>query len=421
MADGDHPHAYLAALIERSRGILGGNLVGAYAAGSVALDAYQPGRSDIDVALVTAEPLDDTEKHALVAALRHEALPVPARGLELVVYTRASAGSGTTDPGFEVELNTGPAMAFRATYDPADRPAADGRFWYALDRSILSGLDGALLGPPAREVFADVAPDDLRALLVEALTWWLRQPGDPGDGVLGACRSLVRVRDGEWLPKIAAAQRLVAYGYQPAAVVEAAVAERLETGPPPPSVAAQAFQRAVRTETRGTRLRLLTEADLPELVALQEAGGITGLGHIFPQDTNPFPRERVADRWRTEIADPGTEALAVEVDGRLEGFVALRGDELLHFGTAVDTWGTGLAEDAHDLAVERLSRRGVDTARLWAFADNQRAVRLYERLGWRRTGEIRPTTFPPFPTLVAYTLDLTPPSASGMGDRLRAV
>ncbi len=173
MADGDHPDAYLAALVERSRGILGGNLVGAYAAGSVALDAYQPGRSDIDVALVTAEPLDDTEKHDLVAALRHEALPVPARGLELVVYTRATAGSGTTDPGFEVELNTGPAMAFRATYDPADRPAADGRFWYPLDRSILSGIDGALLGPPADEVFADVAPDDLRALLVEALTWWL--------------------------------------------------------------------------------------------------------------------------------------------------------------------------------------------------------------------------------------------------------
>ena len=57
----------------------------------------------------------------------------------------------------------------------------------------------------------------------------------------------------------------------------------------------------------------------------------------------------------------------------LQGFVALRGDELLHFGTAVDTWGTGLAEDAHDLAVDRLARRGVGTARLWAFRENERA------------------------------------------------
>ena len=201
MADGDRPEAYLAELVERARGVLAANLVGAYAAGSVGLDAYQPGRSDIDVALVTAEPVADPTKRALVEVLRHEALPVPARGLELVVYTRAAAASGTSEPAFEVELNTGPAMAFRATYDPADRPSPDGRFWYALDRSILSGSTGSLLGPPANEAFVDVVPDDLRDLLVEALTWWLRQPGDPADAVLGACRSLVRVRDGSGCPR----------------------------------------------------------------------------------------------------------------------------------------------------------------------------------------------------------------------------
>ena len=406
MADGDRPVAYLAELVDRARGVLGANLVGAYAAGSVALDAYQPGRSDIDVALVTAEPVADAAKRALVEVLRNEALPVPARGLELVVYTQAAAASGAREPAFEVELNSGPAMAFRATYDPADRPSADGRFWYALDRSILSGTSGSLLGPPANEMFVGVGPDDLRDLLVEALTWWLRQPGDPADAVLGACRSLVRFRDGEWLPKVEAGQRLLTAASERGAVVRAAIAGRLGTGSPPPSAAATAFQRAVRTEIRGTRLRPLTEQDLTELVVLQEAGGITALGHIFPQETNPFPREKVTERWRAEIADPDIDALAVEVDGRLQGFVALRGDELLHFGTAVDTWGTGLAEDAHDLAVDRLARRGARAARLWAFRENERAVRLYERLGWRPTGETRPTTFPPNPTLVAYTLDL---------------
>lgn len=178
---------------------------------------------------------------------------MPARGLELVVYTRVAAGSGTPDPAFEVELNTGPGMSFRATYNPADRPAADGLFWYALDRSILSGTDGSLLGPPASEVFADVRADDLRALLVDALTWWLRVPGDPVDAVLGACRSLVRVRDGRWLPKVAAAQRLLETGYQQADVLSAAIAARLGTGSPPPGSAARAVQLAVRTEIMGTR------------------------------------------------------------------------------------------------------------------------------------------------------------------------
>lgn len=245
------PDAYLAALVARAQDALGSNLFGAYAAGSLALDAFQPERSDIDVALVTAEPLSEVEKRDLVAALRHEALPVPARGLELVVYTRAAAASGTPDPAFELELNTGPCMPFRATYRPDDRPVADGLFWYGLDRSILSQSHGALLGPSASQVFADLVAEDLRILLVEALTWWLRQQGDPVDAVLGACRSLVRFRSGEWLSKAAAGQRLLDTGYQPAVVIEAAVAARLAPDTAPSGEAARDFQRAVRAEIRG--------------------------------------------------------------------------------------------------------------------------------------------------------------------------
>jgi RimJ/RimL family protein N-acetyltransferase len=247
---------------------------------------------------------------------------------------------------------------------------------------------------------------------VEALGWWVRQPGDPADAVLGACRSLVRFRDGTWLPKLAAGHRLLASGYRPAAVVAAAVSARQGIGSPPSPEAARAFQRRVRAEIRGTRLRPLTPPDVAAIVSLQEAGGVAGLGHVFPQDTHPFPRERIAERWREEIDDPGTEALAVEVDGVLRGFVALRGDELLHFGTAVDCWGSGLAEDAHDLAVDRLARQGVRIARLWVLAENQRAIRLYERLGWQQTGETAASISPPNPTLVAYRLDLEPTAPS---------
>jgi putative acetyltransferase len=193
--------------------------------------------------------------------------------------------------------------------------------------------------------------------------------------------------------------------------VEAAVAARLGSRPPPSPRAARAFQRRVRAEIRGTRLRPLAPDDLEALVSLQKAGGIAGLGHVFPQDTHPFPRDRITARWRAEIDDPDTEALAVDVDGVLSGFVALRGNELLHFGTAVQSWGSGLAEDVHELAVDRLARRGVRTARLWVLVENERAIRLYERLGWQRTGETRPSPSPPNPTLVAYRLDLTPPSA----------
>ena len=246
---------YLAELADVAADVVGADLVGVYVAGSVALGAYVPGRSDVDVALLSAAALEPDRKRALVARLRHEALPCPARGLELVAYRRDVAASGTPEPGFEVELNTGARMPFRATYDPADRPAADGRFWYGLDRSLLHQSGRALLGPPAPEVFADLAPADLRRLLVAALTWWMAVPtpaGDepaPGteDAVLGACRSLVRVRDGVWLAKAAAGERLVAAGDPAAPVIDRALAAR-HGGPPPSGPAARAFQDRVRTE-----------------------------------------------------------------------------------------------------------------------------------------------------------------------------
>ncbi|WP_433493288.1 nucleotidyltransferase domain-containing protein [Micromonospora sp. CA-248089] len=242
---------YLAEVLRRSRDVLGDDLVGAYAAGSVGLGAYQPGRSDVDVALVAAGPVPEPDKRLLVDRLRHESLPCPARGLELVVYRRDVAASGTAEPGFEVELNTGATMPFRATYDPADRPAADGRFWYALDRSILRQSGLALLGPPAADVFADPSPQALRTLLADALRWWLALPTPPGDtpapgaedAVLGACRTLVRWRDGVWLGKVDAGLR-VAADDPDAALIRTSIEAR-RGGTPPSGPAARAFQRRV--------------------------------------------------------------------------------------------------------------------------------------------------------------------------------
>jgi hypothetical protein len=244
----DDARRYLDDLVAAARGVLGDDLIGTYAAGSLALGAYQPGRSDIDVALVSRDALTDEQKHALVTRLRHEALPNPARGLELVVYRREMAGSTSGEPGFEVELNSGARMGFLATYDPDERPVADGRFWYALDRSILRQSGLALLGPPAAEMFAD--PDDVRALLLAALTWWLDQPvGFADDAVLGACRSLVRTTDDVWLAKVEAGERLLDAGYQPADVIRQAITAR-SGGTPPTGPAARAFQQQVIDEIR---------------------------------------------------------------------------------------------------------------------------------------------------------------------------
>lgn len=146
-------------------------------------------------------------------------------------------------------------------------------------------------------------------------------------------------------------------------------------------------------------------ADLADLLVVQERGAVAGLGNVFPQETHPFPREVLRKRWATELADQAIAAyVATASDARLVGFAARRADELLHFGTAVETWGSGLAEWLHDQLVATYPP-GLTRLRLRVFAENHRARRLYERLGWTPTGHTSRTPFPPHPLLVEYVLE----------------
>lgn len=155
------------------------------------------------------------------------------------------------------------------------------------------------------------------------------------------------------------------------------------------------------------KVRALTVDDLDALLTVQERGAVAGLAHIFPQDAHPFPREVVRRRWLEEIRDPAVHAYVGIDDGAVIGFAATRACELLHFGTALDTWGSGLAQQLHDAVLEHLAKTlptGTTHLRLRVFEDNLRARRFYEKLGWRLTGERSQTSFPPHPVLVEYRL-----------------
>jgi hypothetical protein len=189
--------AYLDELVRRLEAILGGNLVGIYAGGSWALGGYEPPGSDLDVAVVVHEPLTGEAAARIVAELRHEALPCPALGLELVVYSEEAARGARIEPGFELNLNTGAGITFRADREPQ----AGEEHWFAVDRSVLAENGVALFGPPAADVFAPVARDELRPMLAEVLRWYARNAPGNEDAVLNSGRALRFSRDGVWLPK----------------------------------------------------------------------------------------------------------------------------------------------------------------------------------------------------------------------------
>jgi predicted nucleotidyltransferase len=220
----DTERAYLQEVTRRLRDVLGESLVGVYVGGSYALGGYEPGRSDLDVAAVVEDPLPESVIERVIGAVRHEALPGPARKLELVVYRLGHARATGVEAAFELNLNTGPEE-FRADREPRAGEA----HWFAIDRSILAGHGIALSGPPAAEVFASPRRDDLVPLLAGVLRWYLREDPESEDALLNAGRSLAFAREGLWRPKQAVREWA---RYQPGRneeILERAIAE-LEPG-----------------------------------------------------------------------------------------------------------------------------------------------------------------------------------------------
>ena len=210
--------AYLAELTARAARVLGDALVGVYAGGSWALGDYLPGRSDLDVAIVCAQPLDE--------ALIDE------------VAARDVAGSGGAEPGFELNLNTGARMPRRLERHGGTTEA----HWYALDRSLLAAYGVALSGPAAAEVFRSPPRTVVLDLMGRSLRWHEGGDAAPDDAVLNAARSLVYAREGRWTSKPAAARRLIERGER-VGLMGAAVAAREGRGAPLEEAAVRAFIR----------------------------------------------------------------------------------------------------------------------------------------------------------------------------------
>jgi hypothetical protein len=186
--------AYLGELMTRLQARLGDRLVGAWVIGSGALGDFDRLRSDIDVQAVATTRLARIELQRLAAALSHEALPCPVRGLEFVLYAREDLAD-PLGPAFQLNLNTGPGMEHHAGYDPAAEP----RFWFLLDVAIAREHACPLAGPRPRAVLPALPHALVLSALREALQWY--RVHDTAQAVLAACRAWAWATDGRWLSK----------------------------------------------------------------------------------------------------------------------------------------------------------------------------------------------------------------------------
>lgn len=248
----DEVHAYDERLVAALVRVLGAPLVGVYVSGSVALGDYVPGSSDLDRFVVVAAPLARSLKEDVVAAARHEALPCPARGLELVVYSAEAAARGEGGADFELNLNTGARMPFHVAFDPAEEPA----HWFVLDRAIVRERGWALVGPPPADVFAPAPRETVVEALAESLRWHVANAEVAGPNlVLNAVRAWRFAATGAWVSKTEAAAWALEHGADPG-LVRSALAEREgRAGPPLDGPAAEQLVAEVLTRLAPERER----------------------------------------------------------------------------------------------------------------------------------------------------------------------
>ncbi|MDQ4028920.1 MAG: DUF4111 domain-containing protein [Actinomycetota bacterium] len=233
---------YLREIVARLDYTVPGRLMSVYATGSLALGGFISDQSDIDVIAVYSDSVELNDKRAVVAALHQDALPCPARGLELVVYSRSTAAAASRVPCFEINLNTGPRMPLHVSFECTSEPA----HWFVLDIAIVREHGRALIGLPADAVFAPIPREWLLDALHDSLEWHAEHESITHYSVLNACRALRFALENVWSTKERAAEWARAQ-VRDAALVEACLAiRRGESTELPDGERVRAFVMAIR-------------------------------------------------------------------------------------------------------------------------------------------------------------------------------
>jgi Domain of unknown function (DUF4111) len=194
--------SYLDAVTARVRSELGSSLTAVTLVGSAGAGWFEPGASDLDVAVVVRRSLERDRARSLAAGLSHSRLPCPARRLELVVYSRGVLADPGPSIPFELNLNTGDGMSDHVGLEPD----AEAAHWFLLDLSIARERSMPLYGPPVRSLLGEIPRPLVLDALRTALDWYSTSEPDPASTVLAACRTWHYAEEGEWTSKRDAAE-----------------------------------------------------------------------------------------------------------------------------------------------------------------------------------------------------------------------
>jgi predicted nucleotidyltransferase len=202
--------SYLYQLTARIANILQDRLVGIYLFGSIAVDDFRPGQSDIDILVVSDKKLAQRLKDSLAGELQKDDLACPAKGLDLIVTNLHCVTKLPLHPTFEFSISIGDEWETEIEYGGVYEAIV-------LDLAICRGSGYSLFGPPPEEVIAPIPHDVLTRIVRETILWHRNRLFDPFHdpyghyAVLNACRAWRFAEEGTLCSKSAGAEWVISY------------------------------------------------------------------------------------------------------------------------------------------------------------------------------------------------------------------
>jgi predicted nucleotidyltransferase len=219
--------AYIEAVVAVCEEELGAHLISVWIVGSLATGDFDPRRSDIDVLISCAAPLDERIKRALGHRLSHRELPCPAHGVDILVYPATELLPLSRSPRYEFSISSGVDWV-------DDIGLGDHYPGGLIDLAAARRVGIAILGPSPEESLGPCPPEWIMEELTKGVRWHTTRVHDPfhdptgSNAVLNACRALHFFTSGILVSKTAGARWLLERTAVP--VVAAALAERAAGG-----------------------------------------------------------------------------------------------------------------------------------------------------------------------------------------------
>lgn len=146
--------------VQRSKDILKENLVGIYLHGSLAMECFNPDRSDIDLIIIINKPISNSIKRDYLEMVVEHNARGPVKGIEMSIVLKKVCKPFVYPTPFELHFSTGHLDWYKE--DPEDyiKEMKGTDKDLAAHFTIIGKRGKCLFGEPIGEVFAEVPASD---------------------------------------------------------------------------------------------------------------------------------------------------------------------------------------------------------------------------------------------------------------------